>query len=279
MVVHHFTIDVEEYYQVSAFETHIPRSRWGDFESRVVANMMELLGLLSERDVRATMFVLGCVAESHPTLIRELAAAGHEIASHGWDHRRITDQEPEEFRSSVRRTKGVLEDLTGVPVLGFRAPSFSLIPGREWALDILLEEGYRYDSSLFPVRRSGYGYPGGERDLHWLERSMGRLAEVPPATLRRLGTNIPAAGGGYLRLLPLWLIQSAFRDAERRGVPATFYIHPWEIDPDQPRLGAPWATRLRHYSGLKRAAGRVRSLLREFRFQPIAATLDALQVR
>jgi polysaccharide deacetylase family protein (PEP-CTERM system associated) len=225
------------------------------------------------------MFVLGLVAEEQPALVRELAAAGHEIASHGWDHRRITDQEPEEFRASVRRTKILLEDLTGTAVLGFRAPSFSLVPGREWALDILIEEGYLYDSSLFPIRRSGYGYAGGGRDPYWLERAAGRLAEVPPATLRRWGANLPAAGGGYLRLLPLWLIRAALRDAERRGVPGTFYIHPWEIDPGQPRLAVPWPTRLRHYGGLRRAAGRIRSLLQEFRFQPIAATLASLQVK
>jgi polysaccharide deacetylase family protein (PEP-CTERM system associated) len=241
--------------------------------------MMVLLGLLAERDVQATMFILGWVAERHPGLVRELAAAGHEIASHGWDHRRVTEQEAEEFRDSVRRTKCLLEDLTGTPVLGFRAPSFSIVPGREWALDILVEEGYRYDSSLFPVRRSGYGYAGGARDPHWLERAAGRLAEVPPATLRRWGVNLPAAGGGYLRLLPLGLIQAAFREAASRGVPGTFYIHPWELDPAQPRLDLPWPIRLRHYGGLKQAAGRVRSLLREFRFQPIATTLNTLQVR
>jgi polysaccharide deacetylase family protein (PEP-CTERM system associated) len=241
--------------------------------------MMVLLDLLAERGVRATMFILGCVAEAHPGLVRELAAAGHEIASHGWDHRRVTEQTPEEFRGSVRRTKIFLEDLTGAPVLGFRAPSFSIVPGGEWALDILVEEGYLYDSSLFPVRRRGYGYPGGQRDPHWLERPVGRLAEVPPATLRRWGGNFPAAGGGYLRLLPPWLIRSAFLDAERRGVPATFYIHPWELDPDQPRLAVSWPTRLRHYGGLQGCASRVRHLLHEFSFQPIAATLHALQVR
>jgi polysaccharide deacetylase family protein (PEP-CTERM system associated) len=241
--------------------------------------MMALLELLGERGVRATMFILGCVAEAHPDLVRELAAAGHEIASHGWDHRRVTEQTPEEFRGSVRRTKIFLEDLTGAPVLGFRAPSFSIVPGGEWALDILVEEGYLYDSSLFPVRRRGYGYPGGQRDPHWLERPVGRLAEVPPATLRRWGGNFPAAGGGYLRLLPPWLFRSAFLDAERRGVPATFYIHPWELDPDQPRLAVSWPTRLRHYGGLQGCASRVRHLLHEFSFQPIAATLHALQVR
>lgn len=279
MVAHHFTVDVEEYFQVSAFETVVPRSRWGDLESRVEENMVELLGVLGERNVLGTMFILGWVAERYPWLVRELSAAGHEIASHGWDHRRVTDQSPSEFRISVRRTKELLEDLTGAPVLGFRAPSFSIVPGREWALDILLEEGHIYDSSLFPIRRPGYGYSGGERDPHWLQRSSGRLAEVPPATLRRFGTNLPAAGGGYLRLFPLRLIQAAIREAERRGAPATLYIHPWELDSEQPRLTVPWTTRIRHYSGLGRTADRLRELLSEFRFQPIAATLGALQPR
>lgn len=276
-VVHHFTVDVEEYFQVTALEPWVPRSRWPELESRLVPSMQHLLELLGERGVRGTMFILGWVAAREPGLVRELAAAGHEIASHGWDHRRVTEQGPAEFRESVRRTKGVLEDLTGSAVLGFRAPSFSIVPGREWALDVLLEEGYVYDSSLFPVRRSGYGYAGGVRDPHWLERSSGRLMEVPPATVRVLRTTLPAGGGGYLRLFPLALVRSAFVEAERRGVPATFYIHPWELDPEQPRLAVSWPVRLRHYGGLKRTAGRIRELLGAFRFQPIASAISALQ--
>lgn len=276
-VVHHFTVDVEEYFQVTALEPWVPRARWPELESRLVPSMQRLLELLGERGVRGTMFILGWVAAREPGLVRELAAAGHEIASHGWDHRRVTEQGPAEFRESVRRTKGLLEELTGSPVLGFRAPSFSIVPGREWALDILLEEGYAYDSSLYPVRRSGYGYAGGDRDPHWLERIPGRLMEVPPATVRVLGATLPAGGGGYLRLFPLALVRSAFAEAERRGVPATFYIHPWELDPEQPRLDVSWPVRVRHYGGLSRTAGRIRELLGRFRFQPIAETIGALQ--
>ncbi|UCF20382.1 MAG: DUF3473 domain-containing protein, partial [Gemmatimonadota bacterium] len=170
----------------------------------------------------------------------------------------------------------LLEELSGGHVLGFRAPSFSIVPGCEWALDVLVEEGYRYDSSLFPVRRPGYGYPDGGRDPHWLERPAGRLAEVPPATLRLGGINLPAAGGAYFRILPYGLARAAVRDSEGRGVPATFYIHPWEIDPDQPRMDVPLLTRVRHYSGLGRTLDRLRRLLGEFRFQPIADTVRGL---
>jgi len=267
---HHFTVDVEEHFQVSAFEAHLPRERWDGLESRVTSNVGVLLDLLARHGARATFFVLGWVAERQPDLVKAIGRAGHEVASHGWDHRRVTQQTPEEFRQSVRKTKAALEALTGSPVLGFRAPSFSIVAGREWALDILVEEGYRYDSSLFPVRRPGYGYAAGRREPHWLERPAGRLAEVPPATLRVAGVNLPAAGGAYFRLFPYWLVRSALRGCERRGVPGTFYIHPWETDPAQPRLNVPWITRVRHYGGLHRTAARLERLLGEFRFTSIA---------
>ncbi len=273
MIAHYFTVDVEEYYQVSALEPYVPRSAWGRFESRVVGSVELLLELLAGHDARGTFFILGVVAETHPALVKRIVAEGHEVASHGWDHGRVSRQTPEEFRASVRRTKRLLEDLAGSEVLGFRAPSFSIVPGCEWAIDTLIEEGYRYDSSLFPVRRNGYGYPGGQRDPHWLERPSGRLMEVPPATLRRWGLNFPAAGGAYFRLLPYALVKAALTDSEARGVPATFYIHPWEIDPDQPRLKVSWATRLRHYGGLRRTVGRLRRLLTDFRFRPMAEAL------
>jgi polysaccharide deacetylase family protein (PEP-CTERM system associated) len=272
-VAHHFTVDVEEYFQVSALEPWVPRTNWGSLESRVVQSTLRLSDILADHRTHATFFVLGWVAEREPDLVRKLVSAGHEIASHGWDHRRVTQQSPQEFRTSVRRTKELLEDLTSALVVGFRAPSFSIVPGREWALDILIEEGYRYDSSLFPVARRGYGYVNGRRDPHWLERPAGSLLEVPPATLRLWGVNIPAAGGAYLRLLPRALVRSALAESGRRGVPATFYIHPWELDPEQPRLTNSWATRFRHYGGLGRTSARVQALLDEFQFQPIADTL------
>ena len=242
----------------------------------MAGQVARLLDLLAQHDARATFFVLGWVAERHAELIRTIARAGHEIASHGWDHARVTAQAPLQFRDSIRRTKALLEEITGEPVLGFRAPSFSIVPGREWALDLLIEEGYRYDSSLFPVLRPGYGYPGGSPDPHWLDRSAGRLAEIPPATLQWCGVRLPAAGGAYFRLLPYTLVRVAFRQCERRGAPGTFYIHPWEVDPAQPRLAVSWLTRVRHYGGLRRTAQRLGRLLTEFRFTAIRDTVAAL---
>lgn len=270
---HHFTVDVEEYFQVSAMEPHVPRGSWGSIPGRVEAGTRLLLEMMAERGARGTFFVLGWIADRYPDLVREIARAGHEVASHGWGHRRVTHLTPEQFRRSVRASREVLEDLAGARVLGYRAPSFSIVAGREWALDILLEEGYRYDSSRFPVRRRGYGFAGGGRDPHWLDRPGGRLGEVPPATLRVAGTNLPAGGGAYFRLFPYALVRAAFREAESRGAPATFYIHPWELDPGQPRIPVPPTTRIRHYGGLRRTVPRLRRLLGEFAFQPIAATL------
>jgi polysaccharide deacetylase family protein (PEP-CTERM system associated) len=274
VTVHHFTVDVEEYFQVSALHSASPPDSWDRHSSRVVESTLKLAELMAEGGARGTMFVLGWVAERHPALVKDLAAAGHEIASHGWAHRRVTAKTPEEFRLAVRRSKNLLEDLTGLPVYGYRAPSFSIVPGHDWALDILLEEGYRYDSSLFPIRRPGYGFPGGERYPHWLSRPAGVLGEVPPATLRVAGVNLPAGGGGYFRLLPYWLTEAAFAQAERCGSPATFYVHPWEIDPEQPRFAVGALTRVRHYGGLRRTAPRLRRLLASHRFRPIAETLE-----
>ena len=278
MAVHHFTVDLEEYFQVSAFEGHVARAEWNRLESRVAGQVALLLDLLAQHDARATFFVLGWVADRHPDIVRSVARAGHEIASHGWDHARVTHQMPHQFRASIRRTKALLEDIGGAAVLGFRAPSFSIVPGREWALDLLIEEGYRYDSSLFPVRRpgSGYGYPGGRSEPHALQRPGGRLAEIPPTTLDLWGLRLPAAGGAYFRLLPYGLVRSAFRQCERRGVPGTFYIHPWELDPEQPRLPVSWLTRVRHYGGLRATAPRLKRLLQEFRFTTMGETAGGL---
>jgi len=268
-IEHHFTVDVEEYFQVSAFEPHIARTEWDRLESRVERGVGTLLELLAAHGARATFFVLGWIAERHPFLIKTIAAAGHEVASHGWDHRRVTEQTREQFRESVRRSKSVLEHIVGESVIGFRAPSFSIVPGREWALDLLVEEGYCYDSSLFPISRRGYGYPGGVRDPHVLMSRAGALVELPPATLRRARINLPAAGGAYFRLLPYALTRTALRDCARRDVPGTFYVHPWEVDPDQPRLDVSWSARTRHYGGLARTVPRLKRLLAEFRFNSV----------
>jgi polysaccharide deacetylase family protein (PEP-CTERM system associated) len=214
-------------------------------------------------------------------MVKRIAAAGHELASHTYDHKRITHQTRDAFRDSIRRTKQVLEDLTGTPVLGFRAPSFSIVRGTEWALDLLIEEGHSYDSSLFPVSRAGYGYSGGKRDPYWIDRPAGRIAEIPPATLQVLGKTIPAAGGAYFRILPPQLVHSALRSATARGVPGTFYIHPWEWDPGQPLLDVPMLTRVRHYCGQRNVFGRIERLLESFTFASIASVLgdEALGLR
>ena len=275
-LAHHFTVDVEEYFQVSAFEALVPRSRWTQLESRVAASVDVLLGLCDEANVRGTFFTLGWIAQHHPDVVRAIADAGHEVASHGWDHKRIIHLDAPELRVSLRDSKRALEDLTGREVAGFRAPSFSIVPGREWALDVLVEEGYRYDSSLFPIKRSGYGYPGTPRDPYWIHRPAGRLAELPPATLEWLGARVPAAGGGYFRLLPYGLTHAAMAACEGRGAPGTFYIHPWEVDPEQPRIVAPLKTRIRHYTGIGRTAERIRRLLRSFHFRPMIETVEAM---
>ena len=269
-VAHFFTVDVEEHFQVSAFEGAVCRSDWDTLESRVERNVEELLSLLARYEAKATFFVLGWVAERRPAVVRAIAEAGHEVASHGQDHRRVTHQTASQFRESVRRSKDVLESQIGAPVIGFRAPSFSIVPGREWAFDVLFEEGYRYDSSLFPIHRpGGYGYPSAPRQPHWVGNVDAPILELPLTTLRTWGWNVPASGGAYFRIFPYALTRAALADHESRGVPGMFYVHPWEVDPDQPRLPVPLGAQLRHYTGLRRTARRLARLLGEFRFTAV----------
>lgn len=268
-VKHFFTVDVEEYFQVVALSPYAPMAKWDSFESRVERSVDELLALMATHGALGTFFTVGWVAERHPEMMKRIVAAGHEVASHTYDHLRITHQTPEHFRESVRKTKRIIEDITGSEVIGFRAPSFSITPGNEWALDILIEEGHRYDSSLFPVKRRGYGYPGGQRDAYWIERPAGRIAEFPPATLRVAGLTLPAAGGAYFRILPPFLVHAALREAEGRGAAGTFYIHPWEWDPRQPRLDVPLLTRVRHYAGQGGVLNRIAALLSTLRWEPM----------
>ena len=272
-VRHHFTVDVEEYFQVLALEPYVARSQWDVMPSRLEPGVNLLLDLLSEHETLGTFFVLGWIAERRPEVVRAISERGHEIASHGSDHRRLTALSSNQFRESARSSKRLLEDVTGHAVFGYRAPNFSIMRGGEWALEILVEEDYRYDSSLLPARRKGSGYVGGKRDPHMLSLKSGKLEEIPPATLKFGGAVLPAGGGAYFRHLPYMLVHSALRAAEQRGAPGTFYIHPWELDPDQPRVKAPFLTTLRHYGGLTRTVPRLRRLLSSFRFQPIAKTL------
>ncbi|HJQ10483.1 MAG TPA: XrtA system polysaccharide deacetylase [Gemmatimonadaceae bacterium] len=274
---HFFTVDVEEYFQVKALEAAVPREEWISRPSRLAASVDLLLDSLDRHGARGTFFVLGWVAVHRPEVVRAIAAAGHEIASHGFWHQRVTSLDHHNFQIDVRSSKHALEDLIGTAVLGYRAPSFSIIPGYEWAFDVLLEEGYRYDSSLFPIWRRGYGYPQSPRVPHMIARPRGRIAEFPLATTSILAYPVPAAGGGYLRQFPLGIIRRAFREAEARSEPATFYIHPWEIDPGQPRLPVSTFNRIRHYRGLDGALARIEMLLDEFDFGTIASHLSALE--
>lgn len=271
--LHHFTVDVEEYFHASALEAQCPMDRWSRLEPRAAAVVHRLLDRLGEKQVRATFFVLGWLAARDPDLVRRIAGEGHEVASHGWDHRRIPAQSPAAFRESVRRARALLQDLSGSPVDGFRAPSFSIVPGYEWALDVLVEEGHTYDSSLFPVKQHPtYGYPCPV-DPHWIRRPSGTLLEMPPATLRWMGNTLPAAGGAYFRILPAGMVERALEAAQSRGMPGTFYIHPWEFDPAIPPVGEGPLTALRMRLGTRGVWGRVERLLDRFRFRPMEETL------
>ena len=270
---HFFTVDVEEYFQVSALESVVSRNEWLSHPSRVGRSTDALLASLEKNGARGTFFVLGWIAKHRPEVVRAIASAGHEIASHGFNHQRVTSLTPAAFREDIRSSKRALEDLTGSAVLGYRAPSFSIIPGYEWAFDVLIEEGYGYDSSLFPIHRRGYGYPSAPRAPHVMRRSGGVLAEFPLATTSIFRYPVPAGGGGYLRQFPLGVIRRAFREASARGENGTFYIHPWEIDPGQPRLPVSSLNHIRHYRGLSTALARIEKLLSEFRFVSIASLL------
>jgi polysaccharide deacetylase family protein (PEP-CTERM system associated) len=275
-VTHLFTVDVEDYFQVGAFERLIPRESWDTRECRVERNVDLLLEMLAAASATGTFFTLAWIAERYPALIRRIARAGHEIASHGVSHRRINEITIAEFREEARMSRAVLEDVSGTHVIGFRAPNFSILPGCEWAFDVLVEEGYEYDSSRFPINRPGYGSPRTPRYAHTLDTASGTLVEVPLTTVDVLGMRLPAAGGAYIRHFPYALIREAFRDCERSGIPGVFFIHPWELDPDQPRIDASWLTRVRHYRNLDRTSIRIERLLKEFRFEAIAGSLPVL---
>jgi polysaccharide deacetylase family protein (PEP-CTERM system associated) len=259
------TIDVEDYFQVSAFAPHIRREDWDARECRVEANVDRILALLAERDTRATFFTLGWVAERYPQLVRRIAAGGHELASHGYGHQRASELNREELWQDVSRAKQLLEDLSGRAVPGYRAPSFSIGTGNLWAFDVLARAGHRYSSSIYPIRHDHYGMPDAPRFAYRLDNGM---LEVPVTTLRLLSRNLPSSGGGYFRLLPYalsrWMIGRVNR-LDREA--AVFYFHPWEIDTGQPRIpGIGAKTRFRHYVNIPRMERRLGALLRDFRW-------------
>jgi len=273
--VNAMTIDVEDYFQVSAFDDHISRDQWASFESRVSRNTERLLEIFAEHNTIGTFFVLGWVAERYPELVRQIASAGHEIASHGYAHRLVYTQTPSEFRDDLRRAKRAIEDACGVEVCGYRAPSYSITRRSLWALDVLLDEGYAYDSSIYPIYHDRYGIPDAPRHPFQVAVDCGSLWELPGSTTQLGGRNLPIGGGGYFRLLPYAWTRYGIRTVnthEKR--PVVFYLHPWEIDPDQPRLRASAVSRLRHYHNLHKTESRLRRLLGEFQFATVRSLLE-----
>ena len=257
------SIDIEDYFQVSAFEDQCPQHRWPSYSCRVEKNTGILLNLMEAHNIKGTFFILGWVAERYPTMIKKIAAAGHEIASHGYNHQRINLLSQAEFKEDIRSAKQLLEDLTGEEVKGYRAPSFSFSEQTPWTFDELLDAGYRYSSSINPVPHDLYGYPDAARTPFYWDNG---LLEIPVTTCELLGRRIPCAGGGYFRLYPYplfkWLMQRA---SKQLNDPAVFYLHPWELDPEQPRIeGASLKSRFRHYINLNKTEPRLRQLLQDF---------------
>jgi polysaccharide deacetylase family protein (PEP-CTERM system associated) len=272
------TVDVEEHFQVSAFEEVVRRADWGAHPSRVEANTDRLLELMDAAEVRATFFRLGWVAERRPGLVRRIGERGHEIASHGYSHKLIYNQARDDFMRELEMSRKILQDASGQPVNGHRAASFSIRRGNLWALDAIAEAGFTYDSSLFPVRHDRYGIPGAPRGPYRLRTPGGStLVELPPSTIALGGLTLPVAGGGYFRLYPEWLTHWAIRRLNNEAIPAQIYIHPWEVDPEQPRVpGLPWKSRLRHYINLGTTLDKFRRLLETHRFGPVSQILDEI---
>lgn len=269
---HHdlLSIDLEDYFHVEAFSTKVSRGEWERFPSRVRRNTERILELLRAYEQKATFFVLGVVAERDPGLIREIAQAGHEIGCHSYAHHRIFNLTPACFRDDLRRAKAIIENATGSPVSGYRAPTFSIREDSLWALEILAEQGFEYDSSIFPVRHDLYGMPDAPRFVYRHDLRNGKqLVEVPPSTVRLFGRNLGVGGGGYLRQLPMSYTRWGIKQIHRESQPVNVYFHPWEIDPAQPRIKAGWRSVLRHYRGLHKTEGWLCELFRNHRFEPI----------
>jgi polysaccharide deacetylase family protein (PEP-CTERM system associated) len=269
------SFDVEDYFQVAALADAVDRSSWESMPRRVERNTDLLLEILASSNTRATFFFLGWIAEREPRLVRRVADAGHEVACHGYSHRLVYEQTPVEFREETLRSKALLEDQAQVPVLGYRAASYSITRSSMWALDMLIEAGFAYDSSIFPVHHDRYGIPEAPRAPHLIQRDGGRLVEFPPSTAQLPGARLPVAGGGYFRIFPYGITRWAVRRVNAEGLPFIFYLHPWEVDPRQPRVQVGWLSRFRHYTNLDRCEARLRRLVGEFRFAPARDVLEA----
>jgi polysaccharide deacetylase family protein (PEP-CTERM system associated) len=274
-IINAMSVDVEDYFHVAALAASIDRSRWHDMEYRAEASTRRLLDLFDETKLKSTFFVLGWVARRSPQLIREIHDRGHEVASHGMSHLLVYNQTPEEFKAETIESKSLLEDIIGAPVHGYRASTYSITKRSLWALDILNEAGFLYDSSIFPIRHDLYGIPDAPLTPARIATPKGAsIVEFPMSTAPLLGTKLPVSGGGYFRLLPYWLTRHGLRKLNhslRR--PFIFYLHPWEVDPRQPRVRAHWKSVLRHYTNLHRTEPRLRRLIGEFRFAPVRDVL------
>ncbi|HEY2547603.1 MAG TPA: XrtA system polysaccharide deacetylase [Candidatus Acidoferrum sp.] len=271
------TIDLEDYYQVTAFSQQAAVGQWNTFESRIERNTAKLLSILEERGARATFFTLGWTAEKYPNLVKEIAGHHHEIACHSNVHRSVCDLSPEEFRQDTLQAKRLLEDVTGRPVYGYRAPSFSIKSNSLWAFEILAELGFTYDSSIFPIDHPSYGWPRAPRFPFAIKTACGPIVEFPMPTLQLGHKRAPIGGGAYLRLLPYWFTRWGLRhinDGEEQ--PVCVYLHPWELDSEQPRMEGSVSARLRHYFGLRGAEAKFRRILRDFEVQPLNSTLEGI---
>jgi polysaccharide deacetylase family protein (PEP-CTERM system associated) len=272
-----FSADVEDYFQAEALRSFCPRSKWDTFDDRTASNTDRLLGILEAQGTKGTFFILGWTAERHPDLVRRIANAGHEIGSHGFAHELIYNQDSETFRQDIRRARKLLQDLSGQGVIGYRAPSYTIMTRTLWALPILAEEGYRYDSSVFPIARRRYGMPGAERWPHLLRGGDGDgIVEFPLPTVRLGPLNFPATGGAYLRLLPVSFQKRAIERMLNARRPFVLTIHPWELDPKQPRFPVKLRTRWTHYHNLDKAEERLNELLSLARFRPQLEVLGTL---
>lgn len=263
------SFDVEEHFQVAAFWSVARRREWDQLASRVERNTRKIADLLSEHSTRATFFILGWVAERHPDLVKALAQQGHEVASHGYGHELVHTQTPTQFREDVRLSKQILEDLIGRPVVGYRAPSFSITPQTEWAIPVLIEEGYRYDSSIYNRFRSTQGNIATGTGAYQVQTQAGTIWEVSPSTMNACGLLLPVAGGGYFRLFPYAASKMFLRNLEKQGSQLVMYLHPWELDPEQPRMDGSVLSKIRHYLNLDKTEQRLRWLLKDFSFAPI----------
>lgn len=272
------TIDVEDYFQVANFQRIIKPSEWDNFVPRIVGNAEKIVEILSETDTKATFFILGWIANKFPKLVKKIHQSGHEVASHGFMHQLIHRQSKDKFRKDIRRAKQIIEDIIEEPVTGYRAPSFSITKESLWAIDVLVEEGYKYDSSISPIYHDKGGLPKAKRYPYKISKNGSCMWEIPISTLKIFGHNIPFSGGGYFRLLPYGLIKRGIKNINKENKPVIVYLHPWELDPDQPRINAGVLNNFRHYVNISKTENKLKQLLKDFKFTTINEYINTTAV-